>query len=246
MPKDLVLLHGGLYNSRCWDGVVAAFAETPSCPFRRVLQLDMPGHGTKRGQDTTAMSRDEIVTELDAEVGAAGLQSTVLVGHSVAGTVLTELAARRAYAGLCFVTTAILEPGHVAADIFVDAPHGSDPDHVGYPVDPASVSSREMDRLRFCLDMSPDEADAWLDDCHNDVIPPAVMNTPGKEIDPASLPPMTYIVATRNPVFPVEWQERFAARLGPHVRRVTLDSGHAPFFTQPRQLAELLCQLYLD
>jgi pimeloyl-ACP methyl ester carboxylesterase len=246
MPTDLVLLHGGLYNSSCWDAVVAAFGETSPCPFGRVLQLDMPGHGTKRGRDTTAMSRDDVVSELDADIRTAGFTSPVLVGHSVAGTLLTELAARSRYAGLCFVTTAILEPGQVAADIFIDAPHGSDPDHVGYPADPAHVSSREMDRLRFCLDMAPDEAGAWLDDCHNDIIPRAVMNTPGKEIDPRSLPPMTYVIATRNPVFPVEWQERFADRLGTDVRRTSIDSGHAPFFTRPRELAQLLCRLYED
>ena len=29
-----------------------------------------------------------------------------------------------------------------------------------------------------------------------------------------------------------------------HVRRAQIDSGHAPFFTHPRQLASLLTELY--
>jgi pimeloyl-ACP methyl ester carboxylesterase len=211
--------------------------------FGRIVQLDIPGSGAKRGRPDT-LTRLEVVAELQSEIEAAGLDRPTLIGHSVAGTLLTELVRVYRFRAVCFLTTAILGEGQIAGEMFGATAHGVDPDHVGFPADPSLVSGREMDRLRFCQDEDPEFAEAWLDDCHNDIIPRKMMSTPGRGVHVSALPPTTYVVATGSPVFPVEWQLRFAANLGPNVNVVDLPTGHAPFFTHPRLLAELFCRLY--
>lgn len=247
MPRDLVLLHGGLHNASCWDRVVAALADLEPRPFGRVLQLDMPGCGAKRDRDTGPLSRDDVVEELNSEVARAGLEGPVLLGHSAAGMLLPDMAAGPIrYSALCFITTAVLSAGQAGTDIFGSGLHGSDPNHVGHPVDPATTTPRELRRAWFCLDMNKHDAEAFLDDCVNDVIPRRVMSDPARSFDPTALPAVTYIVALRNPVFPEPWQRRFGAKLGPDVRWAAIDSGHDPFFTHPRELAALLDELYRD
>jgi len=242
--RDLVFVHGGLYNATCWDGVVAELRTMDPPRFGDIVQLDLPGAGTKRDRRLEDLTRDAIVDELCAEVRDAGLDNPVLIGHSISGTLLPLMARQLDLTAICFVTTAILAPGQIGNDLFGNGRFGDDPERVGYPADPATTTPREMDRIRFCLDFTDEEAEHWLDHCYDDAPNMALMTTPATSIDSASLPPVTYIRALRSPVFPLEWQDRFAARIGPDVRVVDIDTGHAPFYTHPQQLAALLAELF--
>jgi pimeloyl-ACP methyl ester carboxylesterase len=241
---DLVLIHGGLYNSRCWDGMVAALDDLHPSRFGDIIQLDIPGAGTKRERPRDAPTVAEAIDELCAEVRAASLTDPVLIGHSIAGALLPSIAGEVEFSALCFLSTAILAPGQIGNDLFGTTSFGEDPEHVGYPADPRTTSPREMDRIRFCLDFTDEEAEEWLDHCYADAPFDALMATPAGAIDERTLPPVTYVRTLRSPVFPLEWQDRFAARIGRNVRVVDIDTGHAPFFTHPDELAELFVDLY--
>src|SRR5215470_14042516 len=210
VARDLVLLHGGLYDSSSWDLVVRHLEREAVGAFRSIVVLDFPGSGRKRGSPNVDSSRSEIIDELNADVRAAGAQHAVLVGHSVAATLVVEMVLRQRYEALCIITGPVLEPGQPAAELFGNSTFGSEPHKVGYPADPETTDPMAMHRLRFTLDMTDADADAWLADVGKNVVPSSIMSTPFPGIDTARLPPVTYVVADRSPVFPVDWQERFA------------------------------------
>jgi pimeloyl-ACP methyl ester carboxylesterase len=241
---DLVFIHGGLYNSTCWDAVVAVLGERDPRPFGRTLQLDIPGAGTKRERPRNEPTVAGVIDELSAEIHAASLRSPVLIGHSIAGALLPSIARQVELSALCFLSTAILAPGQIGNDLFGSTSFGEDPDHVGYPADPRTTSQRQMDRIRFCLDFTDEQSEQWLDHCYEDTPFESLMATPAAAIDESTLPPVTYVRTLRSPVFPLEWQDRFASRIGRNVRIVDLDTGHAPFFTHPGEVAALIVDLY--
>src|SRR5687767_13260797 len=79
--RPLVLLHG-LYDShRTWSRVVAQLAER-----RRVLVLDLPGHGLSERPDAS-YAIDWYAEIVAAWVDALDLRSIDLVGHSFGGGV---------------------------------------------------------------------------------------------------------------------------------------------------------------
>jgi pimeloyl-ACP methyl ester carboxylesterase len=83
---SLVLLHGLTFDRRQWAPLLAHL------PGRRVLALDLPGHGQSPSQPGYAISG---VAELvNRAVHAAGLETPILVGHSVGAIVATTYAAR--------------------------------------------------------------------------------------------------------------------------------------------------------
>ncbi len=67
-------------------------------PGRRVLNLDLPGHGESIRRDSYAM--EELAPVIREAVEVAGLRSPVLVGHSAGGILATIYASRYPTSGV--------------------------------------------------------------------------------------------------------------------------------------------------
>jgi pimeloyl-ACP methyl ester carboxylesterase len=76
----MVLLHGASEHGQSWDAVVEGLAAT-----HRVYVPDQRGHGASDwpGRYSFELLRDDVVGFLDA----LGIESVVLIGHSMGGTV---------------------------------------------------------------------------------------------------------------------------------------------------------------
>jgi pimeloyl-ACP methyl ester carboxylesterase len=86
----LVLLHGLTFDRGMWEPALRALRRVD--PGRRLLALDLPGHGESTG--TWAYDGESVGTAVLLAVRAAGLQRPVVVGHSYSGIVATICAAR--------------------------------------------------------------------------------------------------------------------------------------------------------
>jgi pimeloyl-ACP methyl ester carboxylesterase len=86
----LVLLHGLTFDRTMWGPAIAELRATDA--RRRILALDLPGHGGSVGRSSYAM--DEVVEHVHRAVDEAGVHAPVLVGHSIAGVIATVYAAR--------------------------------------------------------------------------------------------------------------------------------------------------------
>ncbi|MFC0506260.1 alpha/beta fold hydrolase [Micromonospora costi] len=86
----LVLLHGLTYDRSQWGPTLGALATLD--PDRRVLALDLPGHGGSPARD--AYGARDVTDVIHEAVTDAGLDRPVMVGHSLGGAMATIYAAR--------------------------------------------------------------------------------------------------------------------------------------------------------
>ena len=86
----LVLLHGLTFDRSLWRPSLAELSRID--PGRRVLVLDLPGHGASPGWPSYDVQ--SLAHGVHRAAEEAGLQSPVVVGHSIAGIVATAYAAQ--------------------------------------------------------------------------------------------------------------------------------------------------------
>ncbi len=85
----LVLLHGLTFNRSMWRPAAQELQRLD--PGRRVVALDLPGHGRSPAQPSYA--GEDVLPRIHEAVVAAGLAAPVVVGHSAAGITATAYAA---------------------------------------------------------------------------------------------------------------------------------------------------------
>lgn len=95
----LVLLHGLTFNRAIWRPIVARLQRID--PGRRVLSIDLPGHGDSPAQRSYDL--DDAPAQLHQVIEGAGLTAPVLVGHSAGGIAATIYAARYPASGVISV-----------------------------------------------------------------------------------------------------------------------------------------------
>jgi pimeloyl-ACP methyl ester carboxylesterase len=86
----LVLLHGLTFNRSLWNPALAGLQQID--PDRRVLALDLPGHG--ESPDWSSYDIESVADGVYRAVEQAQLQSPVVVGHSISAVIATLYAAR--------------------------------------------------------------------------------------------------------------------------------------------------------
>jgi pimeloyl-ACP methyl ester carboxylesterase len=91
MSSPLVLLHGLTFDRRHWEPLRRELAIVD--PGRKVLALDLPGHGDAPARASYRI--EETVEVLHDQIAAAGLTGPpTVVGHSVGAVIATVYAAR--------------------------------------------------------------------------------------------------------------------------------------------------------
>lgn len=231
----IALLHGGGQGSWVWKPLL------PHLGDARVFAVDVPGCGTKRGRDLANIDTNAIAAELVGEIVRAGLSDVMLVGHSLAGAVMPRMAALRPklFSRLVYLTCSAPKHGVSFREQMGSGLQGSNPDQVGWPLDPATSDPMKRYRVMFCNDMSESEADAFLALMGKDDWPMDVFLRSDHQYDHLAAIPSTYIVCEQDNGLPPEWQRRFADRL--HCERVvSLDAGHQAMVTAPEVLAKLV------
>jgi pimeloyl-ACP methyl ester carboxylesterase len=92
----LVLLHGLTFDRSLWRPSLAELSRID--PGRRVLALDLPGHGASPGWPSYDVQ--SLADGVHRAAEEAGLQSPVVVGHSIAGIIATAYAAQHPTRGI--------------------------------------------------------------------------------------------------------------------------------------------------
>ena len=86
----LALVHGITFDRAHWGPVLAELVRID--PARRALAVDLPGHGDSPRRDSYSLA--EISAVLHEAITEAGLDTPVVVGHSLGGAIATCYAAR--------------------------------------------------------------------------------------------------------------------------------------------------------
>jgi pimeloyl-ACP methyl ester carboxylesterase len=94
--RPLVLLHGLTFDRRIWHPLLDELDAVD--PGRRVVSLDLPGHG--RSAPAPSYDLERVVDAVRGAVEAAGLERPVMVGHSIGAVVASIYAALHPTAGV--------------------------------------------------------------------------------------------------------------------------------------------------
>lgn len=235
----LILVHGAWHSGACWEPV-AALLRARGCT---VETPDLPGHGTNElplTKVTLKAYTESIVALLDAAP-----EPVTLVGHSMAGAVVTEAASRR--------------PEKIARLVFLCAYLPCDGESV-FDVIALNRAEEPASAIELALRMSADKRSCTVDP---EQVVPLFYNCASAyaaaEAEPrfgvqATLPlaakarideealarvKSTYILCVQDKVIPVQHQRRMLTRRYCDVL-LQLDTDHSPFVSCPDQLALIL------
>ena len=108
-----ILVHGGAHAASCWEPVIAPLESRG----HRVRAIDLPG----RFDTQTPVTLEDWVDHLSAEVDdvlASDGEPPVLVGHSMGGVTISQLADRRPHdiASLVYVNAVVPNDGEAALE----------------------------------------------------------------------------------------------------------------------------------
>lgn len=230
-----LLVHGFCHDAWRWRDLLPALAARG----HDAEAIDLPAHGADR---TPAA---EVTLERYAERIAAALaaypEPAILVGHSAGGVAITAAAGRvpgciRSLVHLCAYA---LRDGESLAGVRRRARR--------QPLLPAI--RRAGDGLTFTVDpaLAPG---IFYHDCPEEAVAYALPRLSPEPIGPQETPvridaraasvPRRYILCSDDRTIPPEEQEAMVADW-PADSVTRIRSGHAPFFSQPERLADLLC-----
>lgn len=232
MP-ELVLVHGGSHGAWCWERLRPELTRHGY----RSHALDLPGHGqdpTPRREVTWASQ----VEALDRFVRELGAGEVILVGHSLAGGLIPEVAKRRhdVVRQLVFLASIVLEPGECALDTM-------DPGRRKVLLEMAEASPDrtvfldwEIARVNFFRGLSDAEAREFYEK-----LTPQPIDV---YVEPARVCvrdlgiPVRYLGFTRDAAITPERAAGFARKAGVSIEM--MESAHGAMLTHPLELAEQL------
>ncbi len=229
--STFVLIHGAWHGAWCWDKVTPLLEQGG----HEVVTLDLPGHGEDRtpaAEVTLEAYADLVVEALDALP-----EPVVLVGHSLSGTVISQVAERRPEKidKLVYVCALLLPSGKSAIE-------ASQEDGGSVILKNAEV---QADQGHIILSVEGMK-EALYHDCPEDferarrLISPqplAPLGTP-VEVTEGNFGSVrrTYVHTTQDRAVSPAAQERMYTEL-PCEKVVSMSTGHLPFFAAPEELA---------
>ena len=230
-----ILVHGAWHGGWCWEKVVPLLERAG----HTVLAPDLPGHGS----DRTAPAD----VTLDAYVRSVGdlLSSSpnpvILVGHSMGGIVISEVAEKHPerVETLVYVAAFLLRDGESLLDIAATDADSTLLANLEWAADGSSATVAAASvRATFygrCSDADADAATARL------TRQPAAPTTTAVHLSAERYGriPRVYVECLRDcTVSPTMQRAMYEAT--PCRRVATLDTDHSPFYSTPEQLAAIL------
>jgi pimeloyl-ACP methyl ester carboxylesterase len=230
---DYLLIHGGSHGAWCWEGVIR---ELDRGGFRG-LALDLPGGGA----DTTpraSVTFDLYTSAVNAFIAAKDLRDLVLVGHSLAGIILPDIAAanRERIREVVFIAAYILDRGERAIDLV--AP-GRVPEYYRLAEASAEYSLMlpyKIARQRFFSDLGEGDARAAYARLTPQPFAPYLGRARygARTIGAIS----RYVICRDDRNLPVDLCRRWAGKLGGTIQEIA--AGHDVMLSKPAELAALL------
>ncbi len=225
----LVLVHGGGYDKRCWDRLM------PFLPGDAVA-LDLPGRGD-RPADLSKVGIADFVDAVAEDITRRDLHDVVLVGHSLAGLTIPQVAARvrERLRALVFVSCTVPRDGQSTYDTLdpeIQAVYDANHDAAAGPLDPelaTAVFYNDVDDpevLNWGLTLLVPEAPATITDR-------MVLSTMPGDLR------RVWIRLSRDQIVAPDKQDRFIANIG-GAEVVELDAGHMAMISRPKELAAIL------
>jgi pimeloyl-ACP methyl ester carboxylesterase len=218
------LVHGSTQSASCWDLLVPALERHGHQTVCVVLPTDEIRANTNR------------YAEIILKSIPAPSDDVIVVGHSVSGYFLPVVAMQRPLRRMVFLAASLPQIGRSFLDQLQADPTLLLPDWIG--MDPSKDDAAAMHFLFH--DCSPEVAE-WamslrirlpLEGVAREVYP--LQGWPNV--------PSSYIVCTKDRTISPAWSRR-TAREQLDIEAIEIPSGHCPYLSRPRHLADVLARL---
>lgn len=242
MSDTYVLVHGAWQGGWIWEKVAPLLEEKG----HTVHAVDLPGHG-RDGRDPAGQDLESYARDLAATL-ARMPEPAILVGHSLGGMTISQAA--------CYAPEKVKRLVYVCAFLPRDGQSADGPGNGIKPTDWAAMAAEGKgvtlaDGGRTSL-MDPAAAAGMVMNCLPEAEamaytrrftrqPLAAQYQAVRLCDAFDSIPKVYIRCLRDQITPLEKQDKMAA--DSRVEKIyTLDTDHSPFFSAPRELAEILLE----
>lgn len=223
--RNVVLVHGGFVDGSGWQGVHDVLTA-------KGFRVSVVQHPTRTLAGDIEATRDV----LDVQDG-----STVLVGHSYGGVVITEAGVHERVCGLVYVAAFAPDSGESVSTLIADPPPGAPVPPILPPRNGLLLLDRDRFAEAFAGDLPTKQA-AFMADAQ---VPWGVEALEGTVGEPVwRHKPSWYLVAAEDRMIPPPAQRAMAQRAGATV--VELHGSHAIYVSQPRATAALIAQAARD
>lgn len=257
MSRPVVLVHGGGHGAWCWERVLEHLVTD-------AVAVDLPPKAVRGGPDRFVdlpelreLTIADFATSVLADADAAGYDRFVLVGHSLAGVTIPEVArlAPERVAHLVFLSCTIPAEGgstldRLHDDIAAMARENLAQARAAAPSGERGASPMPEDMLRamFGTDLDDEAMQLVIDHFGNEVM--GVIDEP---VSRAGLPatiPKTWIRLLRDATLSVADQDQSIAYLeaspGGPVAVVDVDTGHNAMLSRPAEVAAIVDGIAAD
>ncbi len=232
--KTYVLVHGAWMDSGGWTEVADRLRNEGA----DVRAFDLPAHGSD-STPASAATLDGYVERVSAEIDAAGTP-VILVGHSMAGIVISQVAERRPadIEGLVYIGAYVPANGQSLFDLAMSDADSEIGPHLQFGEDGTIGIDATVFADLFCADCDAD-GQALLTTSYQ-TEPMGPLGTP-LQLTAGGFGSVrkTYFHTTSDRVVSPSLQERMVVAAGIE-RTVDFDSSHVPMLSQPGAVAEAL------
>ncbi len=253
MTTPFVLVHGGAHGAWCWEPVRSRLPGD-------VLAVDLPPKSVRGVRadgempaELATVGLDDFATSAIADIDAAGIDRFVLVGHSMGGLTVAEVARRIPARVACLVFVSCIVPpegGSVIDTLPVEfrAPVREAVARAkagDLASGPASGLDEATIRRMFCNDMDESQTQQVLEHCGAEA-PRAFDDTVTRVGIPPELPKVYVRLGRDQALTPADQDAQIASLRespGGELRVVDLDTGHDVMISAPERLAAVLAPL---
>jgi pimeloyl-ACP methyl ester carboxylesterase len=246
-----VLVHGGAHGAWCWEPLLSYLDGD-------ALAVDLPPKSVRGGArrldplpELQTLTIGDFAESVLRDVADAGFERFALVGHSMGGLTISEIARRvpDQVEHLVYVSCMVPPEGASAIDALPEdlramtreaveeARRGGD--------NPIGGLDEQTTRLMFCNDMDEEQTRFVLERTGTEAA--AVLAEP---VMRAGIPPelpKTFVKLLQDQSLPPEHQDVLVQNLrdspGGDVDVVTIDAGHDVMISRPKELADVLNDL---
>ena len=230
-----LLVHGAWHSGWCWNKVIPCLQQSG----HRVITPDLPGHGNHpcKAADVTL----RLYTDYIREIVDRQPEPVILVGHSMAGIVISEVAEQipDRIAKLVYLTAFLLDDGQTLLEITQKDSEGLVLPNLVYSRDRRSATVKDsIVHEAFYNDCSPE--DVLLAKSRLVPQPLAPLSTPihVSQLKWGSVP-RSYIQCNLDRAVSPAVQEKMQENL-PCDQVLAMNTGHSPFLSAAEDLADTL------
>lgn len=232
-----VLIHGAWHGAWCWYKLVPLLEKQG----HKVIAPDLPGHG----DDQTAIPDISLsaYTDLVCQILDAQSEPVILLGHSMAGIVITQVAEYRPEKIKCLVYLSAYLPRHKESlHLIAENAANSLPEYMILSDDGSySTVRKSVIKQAFYEDCSAEDIALAMSQLVPQATTPLI--SPVRiSAEKFGLVRRIYISCLRDRTISLALQQKMLAA-SPCEKVLSVDSSHSPFFSAPEQLAGHLLSL---